>query len=395
MRTLILLPLSLIATAAYAEPSPTVLEYRKSMFEGPVMSLANRTIELMFDTVRVEAPEQPSPLPGESVPMDFTYEFDGVTRPAEHVLERTATDALLILKDGKIAHEAYLNRATPDTHLMSYSVAKTFNSIMLGFAIADGLVGTVGDPVTKYVPELAGTAYDGTTLRDLLRMRSGTDWNDNFFVEGPAKKINELAFIRNEERYVAAASWPDRKHAPGTVFNYNSVDAALIGLVVERATGKPISEYMSERLWKPAGMQSYGFYVLDGPPGVGREFTAGGFNAVLRDYGRVGQMMLENGIANGRQLLDSAWVAESTADSEPATSARPGMGYGYFWWTLKGTQAYTALGGEGQFIYVDPASRTVIIKLSHVGVGEAYRNSTAETLAFFRAASAWQPRSAE
>jgi CubicO group peptidase (beta-lactamase class C family) len=226
-------------------------------------------------------------------------------------------------------------------------------------------------------------------------MRSGTDWNDNFFAEGPAKKINDLAFIRNVERYVAAASWPDRKHAPGAVFNYNSVDAALIGLVVERAAAKPISEYMSERLWKPAGMQSYGFYVLDGPAGVGREFTAGGFNAVLRDYGRVGQMMLDNGSINGRQLLGAAWVAESAADSDPTTFARPGMGYGYFWWTLKESEAYTALGGEGQFIYVDPVNRTVIIKLSHAEVGPASEVSTAETLAFFRAASAWQPRSAD
>lgn len=395
MRALPILFLALIATAGHAAPSPAVVEYRQHMFEGPVRTLANRTIELMFDTVRVEPGERPTPLPGRSQPLDFTYEFEGATHPAQEALERTATDALLILKDGRIVHEAYLNRVTPASHLISYSAAKTMSSIMLGFALQDGLVASVTDPVTRYVPELEGTAYDGTTLRDLLQMRSGADWDDNFFIPGPSKDINEQAFILNQARYVSAASWPERKHAPGAVFNYNSVDAALIGLVVERAAGKPISAYMSERLWKPAGMESYGFYILDGPPGVGREFTAGGFNAVLRDYGRIGQMMLDGGKANGRQLLSADWVRESTADTDPASSARPGMGYGYFWWTLKGTAAYTAIGGEGQYILVDPATRTVIVKLSHADVGPAGERVTAETMAFFKAALAWQPAPVE
>jgi CubicO group peptidase (beta-lactamase class C family) len=270
-------------------------------------------------------------------------------------------------------------------------MAKTFNSVMLGFAIKEGQVKSVKDPVIHYLPDLRGTAYDGATLEDLLRMRSGTDWNDNFFVPGPAKDINERSFIRNEARYVSAASWPKRKHAPGASFNYNTVDAALIGRVVEVATGKPINQYMSERLWKPAGMQSYGFYVLDGPPGVGHAFTGGGGNAVMRDYGRIGQLMLEGGVANGRRLLDATWVSQSTADSDPATLARPGMGYGYFWWTLKGGAAYTALGGEGQFLFVDPATRTVIVKLSHANVGPGADKTMGETIAFLQAASAWTP----
>jgi len=390
VRSFILLPLVLGASAAVAAPSPTILDYRHHMFEGPMMSLANRTIEMMFDTARVDAGARAAPLTGHSLPPDFTYDFEGRTHPAEDVLERTATDALLIMKDGRIVYEKYLNRAAADTHFISYSMAKTFNSIMLGFAIRDGAVRSVADPLIKYVPELKGSAYDGTTLRDLLRMRSGTDWNDNFFVPGPAKDINEQAFIRNEARYVSAAAWPMRKSRPGTAFNYNTVDAALIGLVIERATGKPISRYMSERLWRPAGMQSYAFYVLDGPPGVGREFTGGGFNAVLRDYGRVGQLMLNEGMANGQRLLDPAWIRESTADSDPATSARPGLGYGYFWWTLKGTRAYVAIGGEGQFLFVDPDTRTVIVKLSHAAVGPGSEKITDESLAFFRAASAWK-----
>jgi CubicO group peptidase (beta-lactamase class C family) len=224
-------------------------------------------------------------------------------------------------------------------------------------------------------------------------MRSGSDWNDNFFQPGPAKDINEQAFIRGEARFVSAAAWAKRAHAPGAVFNYNTVDAALIGSIIERASKRSISQYMSERLWKPAGMESYAFYVLDGPPGEGREFTGGGFNAVLRDYGRIGLMMLQNGVANRRQLLPSSWVAESTTPPAQA-SGRPeqGLGYAYFWWTLDGSKAYTALGGEGQYLFVDPQTQTVIVKLSHAPVGPAGRQVSAEALAFLKAASSWRPQ---
>ena len=263
---------------------------------------------------------------------------------------------------------------------------------MLGFALQDGSVAAVTDNVPKYVPEVSGTAYDGATLRDVLQMRSGSDWNDNFFQPGPAKDINEQAFMRNEARFVSAAFTAQRKYPPGTHFNYNTVDAALIGLVVERAAKKPISRYMSEKLWKPAGMESYGFYVLDGPPGEGREFTGGGFNAVLRDYGRIGLLMLDEGRANGRRLLPAEWIREATAPAPgPDALAALGLGYAYFWWTVNGTKAYTALGGEGQFIFVDPESRTVIVKFSHMPIGAESTRAERESLAFFKAVTRWRP----
>lgn len=377
---------------AAAGPSKAVLDYRHHMFDPPVMTLANRTIELMFDTVRVEPGKRTWKLPTKHQPLNFTYEFDGKTYQGADALENTYTDALLIIKNGVIVHESYLNRTNERTHFMSYSMAKTMNSVMMGFALQDGYVKSVEEPVTNYAPELKGTAYDGATLRDILQMRSGTDWDDNFFQPGPAKDINEQAFMRGEARYVSAASWAKRKHPPGEVFNYNTVDAAVIGLVLERAAKRPISQYMSERLWKPAGMENYAFYMLDGPPGEGREFTGGGFNATLRDYGRIGLMMLQNGKANRKQLLPASWVAESTTPpAKPSGRTEQGLGYAYFWWTVDGTKAYTALGGEGQFIYVDPETQTVIVKLSHAPVGPAGQRVSAEAFAFLKAASKWQP----
>ena len=192
---------------------------------------------------------------------------------------RSAAPFPVSIKDGKIVYERYLNRADAKTHFNSYSMAKSFNSILVGLAIADGHIRSVLDPVEKYVPELKNSGYGGTTIKDLLEMRSGVEWNDNFFAEGStAHKAHVAAWVEGSARYTDFAAGAKRAHPPGTVFNYDTMDAAVVGLVVERAVKMPISRYLSDRLWKPAGMESYAFYVIDGPPGIGREFSGGGFN---------------------------------------------------------------------------------------------------------------------
>lgn len=382
------------AIVARAETSKTVENYRLHMFDAPFRSLANRTIELMFNTARVDNTKTQWILPKAAADLDFTYEFQGVRHGAEDVLEDSDTDALLIIKNGRIVYERYLNRADAATHFNSYSMAKSLNSIMVGLAIADGHIQSVLDPVVKYVPELKNSGYDGTTIKDLLEMRSGVDWDDNFFAEGsPARRAHVAAWVESSARYTDAALTTRRAHLPGTTFNYNTMDAAIIGLVIERAVKMPVSKYLSERLWKPAGMESYGFYVLDGPPGIGREFTGGGFDAVLRDYGRIGLMMLNQGRANGRQILPASYVLESTRPSTTSDTEtkEPSLGYAYFWWTILNSQAFTALGGEGQFIYVDPASNTVVVKMSHGPVGPAAQANEQEALSFFTAVSHWEP----
>ena len=364
------------------------------MFDEPVRSLANRTIELMFDTTRVENAKPAWVLRKTVFEMDFTYEFSGVRHNAADVLEDTDTDALLIIKNGRIVCERYLNRADTTTHFNSYSMAKSLNSIMVGLAIADGRIHSVLDPVVNYIPELRGSGYDGTTIKDLLEMRSGVSWDDNFFAEGTAsRKAHVAAWVEASARYTDAARNTTRAHPPGSTFNYNTMDAAVAGWLIERAVKMRVSKYLSERLWQPAGMESYGFYVIDGPPGVGREFTGGGFNAVLRDYGRIGLLMLNQGRANDRQILPATYVVESTRPSTNSDSEtkEPHLGYAYFWWPILNSRAYTALGGEGQFIYVDPASRTVVVKMSHGPVGPAAQANEQETLSFLAAASRWQP----
>lgn len=388
---LAILGLFLFLPFAHAQVPPAVREYRLHMFEPEVSVLANRTIEFMFDTARVDAGGEVWELPRSLRTLDFSYEFDGAQLDAEGFAERTFTDALLILKQGRIVHESYLNRAVPETHFNSYSMGKSINSILAGIAIADGSLPSVDAPILDYMPELEGTAYDGLTLQNLLQMRTGAAWDDNFFAPGPSRDAHVAAFVDNKMRYVSAAEKIlERSQPPGQTFNYNSIEAAMVGEIVSRATGMSLSEYLSERVWKPAGMERYAFYAIDGPPGVGKEFTAGAFDAVARDYARLGQIMLNGGKANGNRILTPEWVEESTTPGPGG--ARDGMGYAYLWWTIDGTDAFTMLGGEGQFVYVDPSSETVIVKLSHIPVGSPEgTRATNETFAFLAAVSAWDP----
>lgn len=381
----------LISTVS-AQVSDTVREYRLNMFAPEVSSLANRTFELMFDTARVEAGDEVWELLAEPVALDFSYAVDGLEIAASEFAERSYTDGLLIMKRGVIVHEEYLNYANENTHFNSYSMAKTFNSIMTGAAIDSGAIPSIEVQIIDYMPELAGSAYDGLTLQHILQMRTGVDWDDNFFAPGPSRDAHVAAFVNNEARYVSFAEQiTKRSTEPGTTFNYNSIEAALVGEIVSRAVDMPLSEYLSDTVWQPAGMENYGFYALDGPPGIGKEFSAGAFSAVLRDYARVAQMMLNGGSANGERILSESWVEESTTPG--AGFDGDGQGYAYLWWTLEDTDAFFMLGGEGQYVFADPATETVIIKLSHVPVGsDEGDRATAETLAFLQAAAKWSPR---
>jgi len=166
------------------------------------------------------------------------------------------------------------------------------------------------------------------------------------------------------------------------------LEAGVLGWVLERATKRPLADYTAERLWKPAGMEAPATWLLDGPGGTGQAFAGGGFTARLRDYGRFGLMMLNDGRADGRRVVSSAWVRESTVPqgTEPAAPDRT-QGYQYLWWTAPDSDAFMAKGIHGQFIWIDPASRTVVVKLSYwpVAWDKALED---DTLAFFKAMAA-------
>ncbi len=381
---------AVIAQAPSATVPPAIQQLRRHMLDTDVNSLTFRNMDALFDTLPVARAGPVAELPVDLRPLASTYSFNGTTRPVEEGLARTYTNALLVIRGGRIVQERYFNRTGPDTRFISWSMAKSITSLLVGIAIEDGAIRDIDDPVTAYVPELASTGYDGVTVRQLLQMRSGVGWDERYDfenTENPATMIFEGALVTGRQHYADAALTVARQHAPGDVFNYSTVETAVLGWVLERAIRRDVAGYMSERLWQPLGAEADGFWIADGPLGVGRAFTGGGFNARLRDYGRLGLMVLNRGRAGQRQIVPAAWIAESTRSyAGPGRTPEGPIDYGYQWWTLKGTNAFYAHGLQGQFIFIDPDSDTVIVKLSHNPPGST--DVTLETGALLRAIAA-------
>jgi CubicO group peptidase (beta-lactamase class C family) len=367
------------------------------MLQPPGNALYFHNMDELFDVRIVDRGAATSELP-RAVATPPGFEHGGRVHTYDEFADQTYTNAFLILRSGKILFEDYRNKTRADTRFVAFSVSKTIVCLLVGLAVEKGAIRSIEDPVEGYVPELAGSGYDGSSIRSLLEMRSGVDYEERYdFGENPslAAMIHEGAVVRNEERFADRARTLKRKAPPGERFNYATMDTAVLGLVIERATGKPLAEFMSETLWKPAGMEFSGFWLADGPPSVGRELSGMGYNAALRDFGRLGQLMLAGGRLEGRRIVPEDWIRQATTikplTGNEGVSIGNGGGYGYCLWRIDDNPgAYSAVGLAGQFIYVHPASSTVIVKLSYFPPGPP-TEIEAVTFAYFDAITRWQP----
>ena len=378
---------------AIAQPSDAILKVRQRFLDADINTLTFHKIDEIFETRKVSTKGPVWDIPIKPVALDFSYEYNGKIIPAAYFAERTYTNAILIIKDDMIVFERYFNQTNEDTHFLSMSVAKSITSILVGMAITDGAIASVNDPIVKYISEVKGSCYADVTIRQALMMRSGCNWDEryDFNKVTPMSELHNGAIVENRFRFTSPSLSLKGIHPPGKQFNYSTVESGVLGWIVERAVGRPIEDYMAERWWQKAGMQSYAFWIADGKPGIGRVVNGMGFNGVLRDYARIGLMMLHNGEANGKRLLPHAWVSESTVPDKSNEPITPGfsLGYQYQWWTLTDSDAYIAIGLQGQYIYIDPVTNTVVVKLSYFPPGEEEAEN--ETLAFLRAVSKWRP----
>jgi CubicO group peptidase (beta-lactamase class C family) len=386
---------ALAASVAQADPAavpPALQSARRHILDANINSLTFHNMDQLFNTRRVDNAGPRWEIPSDSHPLSFTYTHAGQTHAADEGLERTFTNALIIVKHGKIVTEIYRNKTDAATHFISFSMAKSITSILVGLAVADGHIKSIEDPLTRYVPELMGSAYEGVTIRQALMMQSGADYEERYDFDHPglASAAFEESLVQNRVRFASFGRVLTRAYPPGSHFNYSTIETSILGWVLERATHRTIAEFMAEKLWKPAGMESYGFWILDGTAQSGREFNGAGFNAVARDYARLGLIMLHNGRGSHAQIIPESWVKESTSPRQ-TTPVEPGarLGYRYQWWTLPGSDTYMALGLQGQFIYVDPPTETVVVKLSYFPPGD--RDVDDEALDFLRAAADWNP----
>jgi CubicO group peptidase (beta-lactamase class C family) len=287
-------------------------------------------------------------------------------------LEATGTRAFIAIRDDAIVYERYFGDTRRDTLLTSFSVAKSFASALVGIAIAEGHIGSVNDPVTRYVPELTAgdSRFERVTVRDLISMSSGLSYREYMFPTSDSAKTYYYPDLR-----VLALSQSRVEIPPAQRFLYNNYNPLLVGLVLERATGKSVTAYMEEKLWKPIGMEFAGSWSLDSERS-GFEKMESGINAAAIDYAKFGRLYLRRGDWGGKQIVPAEWVDASTredglrdrekyyADS-PAMLAR-GTYYGYFWWGYRrenGGNDFLAAGNHGQFVFVSPARNVVIVRL--------------------------------
>jgi len=373
-----------------ASQVPTAVQIlRWHMLDPDVNALTFRSMRSLFTTRTVPRSGDVWQLPRADHALDFSYDFRGRSYKATEFAERTYTNALIVIKDGRIVSENYRNGTGDQDHFMAWSMTKSLTSLMIGCALAEGRIKSLDDRIETYLPELKGGGYEGVTIRQILQMRSGVDYEERYDFEHPGTAAtNHInALVKNVARFADPARTIRRIHTPGAVFQYKTLDTAVLGWLIERVSGgDTIAGYMTKHLWEPLGAEADGFFIMDGPPGVGREFNGAGFNATARDFARVGMMMLNGGNANGHQIVSPRWVAQTTQPTDPAQKP---MGYGMQWWTL-GDGQYTALGLQGQFIFVDPRTRTVVVKLSYFPPAEQAADE--ETIAFLKAAAAWVPR---
>ena len=276
-------------------------------------------------------------------------------------LESRWATSLLVLKDGEIRHEAYFRNTEASDMRISWSIAKSYLSVLMGVLVADGTIPSLDAPVTDYVPSLVDSGYDGASIRNVLQMTSGVIFNEDYFdFQSDIQRMGRTVALGGRLDDFTA-SFPDRFADPGARWQYTSIDTHVIGMVIRGASGRSVKELMAEKVLAPLGLEQDGFYITDG---VGTAFVLGGLNFVTRDYGRFGLMVAQNGNYQGNQVVPTEWIAESTAASAPTEPGK--YRYGYQWWIPDGAEAgeFLGRGVYGQYLYIDQQRGVVIVLTS-------------------------------
>lgn len=280
------------------------------------------------------------------------YDWNGRTWTTDDYMRTYHVSGVLVLKDGQIVLERYAMGRQPTDRWVSQSVAKSVTSLLAGAAIRERRL-RLGDLVERYVPELKGSAYDGVTVRQILTMSSGVKWQEAYS-GGDSDLFKYYAAAAVGDPVIDFLKTLPRAHPPGSTFHYNTAEAHLAGLVVSRAVGMPLADYLSERIWKPYGMERDAAWHLDRQ---GREYAGCCLLMTLGDFARIGLFALADGMIDGHRVTAPGWIAESTR-REIDNGRSPPAGYGYLWWI--GTEAYEASGIYGQSILVYPKDQLVI-----------------------------------
>jgi CubicO group peptidase (beta-lactamase class C family) len=325
----------------------------------PFLIGSHSHFDQIFEGRLVRRATTPSPLARGASEPAIRYEFQGQTLTLDDYLARNPATGLLVARGDTILVERY-QYARHDRHrFTSWSMAKTVTAMLIGIAIGEGRIRSVDDPAAAYVPALGDIEYGRTSLQHLLQMASGVRFVEEYTGKDDVSRLAADTFRQVGSGGVEAVTPFNVRIAPsGTRFYYASVETQVLGLVLRNAVGRPVADYLQEKIWEPMGAEADATWLIDR---AGQEAAYCCINAVLRDYGRLGLLLAHDGHWRGRQIIPAVWIKEATIvrpdQPQPSTGS-----YGYQVWILAGERRMFALRGvRGQAIYVDPASRLVMV----------------------------------
>lgn len=345
---------ALLATPVAAEdtalpPAQGILQWTPAQ-----QAIGYRNMEKIYPVRVVKRGPGVRALPVAAAQIAPTFDFHGKAYDIDGWMKAYNVSGVLVLKDGQVVLEKYGLGRGPEDRWTSFSVAKSVTATLVGAAIKDGKIKSLNDPVTDYIPELKGSGYDGVTVRHLITMSSGVKWNEDY--TDPNSDVAKAGMSVLEPGVNPIVSYMRRlpREQPPGQFVYKTGETDLAGILVSNAVGKPIGDYLSEKVWAPYGMEQDAIWMLD--PG-GHERGGCCMSMTLRDYARIGLFILGDGKVDGASVVPEGWTAEATSALLP--TGDPGEGYGYFWWT-KDDGSYAAVGIFGQAIITYPKENLII-----------------------------------
>jgi len=346
------------------EPIGTVWQIYDGVLTPDLAVNTFRNTDRLFPTRVIRRGPTPMPLLPAAAPLRLVRFADrGKQYGLEDYLELNRVAALLVLKDGRVKLETYRFGNSERTRWMSMSVAKSITSTLLGAALKQGHIGNVSESVTKYVPALTGSAYEGVSIRDVLMMSSGVRWDETYTdPKSDRRRLLEAQVSQVPGSAMSLMRALPRAAEPGTLNNYSTGETQVAAEIVRGAVKRPLADYLSDRIWSKFGMEDDATWWLESPDGI--EIGGSGISATLRDYGRFGLFLLNGGVAAGEAILPDGWLREAT--SPKILHGGVPLAYGYLWWmpptsASQRDGAYSARGIYGQRIYINPAEQVVIV----------------------------------
>ncbi len=328
--------------------------------------------------------------------IEVTYRYNGRVNRLEEFLQRTTTLGLLVVKDDRIVYERYFFGASANSLFTSWSVAKSFVSALVGIAIDERLIAGVDQPIADYVPELRHSGYERATIKDVLQMASGVDFNEDY--ANPLSDVDRM-YLASFFFGLRINSYPvgvKSRRPPGEAFDYVSVNTQALGMLVSRVTGKSLTAYLQEELWGPLGMEDDAYWITDRTGAEAMEYAFCCLNVSAQDYAKFGRLFVRGGDWDGRRIISEKWVRESVVPDKPFlrltgpdrpewAQAAWDIGYQYQWWVPAGDDGeFTGIGVWGQYLYVNRRANVIIVKAS---VDPDFDRDM-ETIAAFRAIAA-------